>query len=136
MRRILAALLLVFCGSVAAQTVTPPPLPPCKPWENNDKWFAMVVGYNLFGGPGPFLVYHCYSQIIPEGSLHAPLPIRVTIAQPWSSIDLTKLGSRIDTIRKSANPTRAFEIAWKRYVTLPMSDPSLAQVAAAASAVR
>lgn len=134
MRRLFAALALVLCGHASAQTA--PPLPPCVPWQNDANWYALIVGYNVFGGPGPFLVYHCYSQIIPPGSLHAPDPIRVTIAQPWGAVDLTKLGSRIDTIRKSPNPTQAFKNAWRRYVTLQLSDPSLAEVAAAANAIK
>lgn len=134
MKRLLAAVSLALCGHASAQTAPLPP--PCTPWQNDAQWYALIVGYNVFGGPGPFLVYHCYSQIIPPGSTQAPAPIRVTIAQPWGSIDLTKLGSRIETIRKAANPTQAFKNAWKRYVTLPLDDPSLAEVVAAANAIQ
>lgn len=143
MRRLFAVIALVLCGHASAQTAPPapttplpPPPPPCVPWQNDANWYALIVGYNVFGGPGPFLVYHCYNQIIPPGSERPLPPVRVTIAQPWGAIDLTKLGSRIETIRKSSNPTQAFKNAWKRYVTLPLADPSLAEVAAAASAVK
>lgn len=135
MRRLFAVLALVLCGHASAQTA--PPLPPCVPWQNDANWYALIVGYNVFGGPGPFLVYHCYEQKIgPAGVEVASPPVRVTIAQPWGAVDLTKLGSRIDTIRKSPNPTQAFKNAWRRYVTLQLSDPSLAEVAAAANAVK
>jgi hypothetical protein len=103
----------------------------CQPWSDDEQWFAMVVDHNLFGGPGPWLRWACYSQIIPPGSETAPAPFYCTIAQPWGAIDLRKLGDRIETIRASADPRAAFIASWKRHVTLPLSDPSLAGMRAA-----
>jgi hypothetical protein len=128
--KILAALL--FAAS-AAHAQAPAPCP-CTPWESSPQWFALVVDHNLFGGPGPWLRWSCYSQSkeIPAGSTQAPGPVRrCAIAQPWGSVDLRKLGDRVETIRLSPDSRAAFVSSWRRHVTLPLSDPSLASMRAA-----
>jgi len=97
----------------------------CAPFESSDAHFALIVSYNVVGGPGPWLKWACYPQQIPPGATQAPAPTYCTVAAPWSVVDLRKLGDRIETIRASADPLAAFRSSWKRHVTLPLSDPSL-----------
>lgn len=126
--KFLFAVFLLLPLLVRAQAPAPCP---CTPMQNDAEWFALVIDHNVFGGPGPWLRWACYPQKIPEGSLHAPHPTRCAIAQPWGLIDLRKLGDRIETIRASADPRAAFIASWKRHVTLPLSDPALADMRAA-----
>ena len=128
MKHLIIAILLSICGAARAQAPAPCP---CHAAQDDAEWLALVVDHNLFGGPGPWLRWACYPQKIPEGSLHAPHPTRCSIAQPWGAIDLRKLGDRIETLRSSADPRAAFAASWKRHVTLPLSDPSLAGMRAA-----
>lgn len=129
-------LILLLFFPLLARAQAPAPCP-CTPWENSAEWFALVTDHNLFGGPGPWLRWSCYSQSkeIPAGSLQSSGPLkRCAVAQPWGVVDLRKLGDRIETIRSSADPRAAFVASWKRHVTLPLSDPSLASMRAAMDA--
>lgn len=126
--RLLLVLMLLLCGPARAQAPEPCP---CAWWQDDADQYAMIVSHNLFGGPGPWLRWHCYGQKIPEGSTQAPAPRVCTIAAPWSAIDLRRIGDRIDTIRSASDWKAAARAAWKRHVTLPMSDPSLAGMRAA-----
>lgn len=124
-----AGALAAFALAPAAQAQAPEPCV-CAPFQDDDEWYALVISYNLVGNSGAWLRWRCYPQKITE----PPTPLRTcTIGQPWSSISLDKLGSRAETIRRwpdgrlrtPAEAVAAFKAAWKRHVSLPLSDPSL-----------
>lgn len=131
MRAVIAFVLALLASTAHAQTPEPCP---CAWWQDDADYYALIVSQNLVGGPGPWVRWQCYPQRIPPGSTHAPDPIGCTLAAPWSAIDLRRLGDRLDTIRKAPDWKTAARTAWKRYVTLPLSDPSLAEVRAAIAA--
>jgi len=130
MKGLALLLLSLLCGPAFAQAPEPCP---CAPFENSERYYAIVLGHNLFGGPGPWLRWGCYAQPVNAGPTPDP-PRYCTIAQPWGVIDIRKLGDRIETIRSSADPLAAFRSSWSRHVTLPLADPSLAPLRAAIAA--
>lgn len=118
---LIAALLT---GGAAAQTAPPPPCP-CAPFEDSASYYALVLSYNLIGGPGPWLMWNCYSMAPFENVETPPAPARCLLAARWQDITLTKLGDRAETVRKASDPIAAFKASWRRHVDRAASDPSL-----------
>jgi len=130
----LAALALATAGAAGQQTKPAPEPCPCAPFENSPEYYALVLSYNLVGGPGPWLVWSCYPQRIPAGSTTAPPPKRCALVDRWQNVTLAKLGDRAETVRKASDPVAAFRASWKRHVAVPMSDPQFDEVRAAMAA--
>lgn len=125
---IVAALLT---GSAAAQTSAPAPCR-CAPFEDSSDYYALVLSYNLIGGPGPWLAWSCYPQAPFANVETPPGPARCLLAARWQDITLAKLGDRVETVRKAKDPLAAFRSSWRRHVDRSALDPSLADVRAAA----
>lgn len=135
MNRLLAAAALALAtAGAAAQTTAPPPPCPCAPFENSTNYYALVLSYNLIGGPGPWLAWSCYSQAPFQNVETPPAPRRCLLAARWQDITLSKLGDRAETVRKASDPIAAFKASWRRHVDRSALDPSLAEVRNAAAA--
>lgn len=128
----IAFFVLMAAGPVSAMAQTSSPEPcKCRPLQNDDDFFALILSHNLAGGPGPWLLWACYPQVIPPGSLEAPAPTYCSIMAPWSAIDLRRLGDRADTIRRATDQAAAFAASWRRHVVLRADDQSLLEIRAA-----
>lgn len=131
MRHLLAAaaLALATTGAAAQTSTTPAPQPcPCAPFEDSASYYALVVSHNFIGGPGPWLVWSCYSQAPFQNVLEVPPPRRCLLAARWQDMTLSKLGDRAETVRRSSTPLAAFRASWKRHVDRAWTDPTLATV--------
>lgn len=133
-RLMLSIVAAVLTGAAGAQTTSPPPPCPCAPFEDSANYYALVLSYNIAGGPGPWLAWSCYSAAPFQNLVTPPPPRRCLLAARWQDITLTKLGSRLETIRASKDPLAAFRASWRRHVDRSAFDPSLAEVRAAAGA--
>lgn len=131
MKRLFFLVLSLFAFGLSppasGQVQTPEPCP-CSWWQNDDDYLGVITSQNVFRGPGIWAAYQCYPQTFPPGATEAPPPVRCVIAAPWSAVDLRRLGDRLDTIRNAADWKAAARTAWRRYVTLPLTDPSLAEI--------
>lgn len=113
MKYLLLALALL-CGNAQAAR--------CAPFEASAEYQGLVDEYSLTDATGPYLLWSCYDQRI------APTNVvtRHCLEGSWASLTLSKLGDRMETIRKSATPIAAFHASVKRHVT----DPNSARCAA------
>lgn len=130
-RFILAAAATLMTAGAAAQTTAPPPPCPCAPFESSANYYALVLSHNIIGGPGPWLVWSCYSMAPFQNVEEVPPPHRCVLAARWQDVTLTKLGDRSETVRKASDPIAAFKASWRRHVDRSLTDPSLAEVRAA-----
>lgn len=134
MRHLIAAAALALATPLAAAqaATTPPPPPcPCAPFESSTNYYALVLSYNIIGGPGPWLAWSCYSQAPLSNVETPPPPHRCVLAARWQDVTLTRLGDRAETVRKASDPIAAFRASWRRHVDRSLMDPTLTEVRAA-----
>ncbi len=108
MKYLLLALALL-CGNAQAAR--------CAPFEDSADYLGRVDEYSLTDTTGPYLVWSCFEQrAAPVNTVS-----RHCLEGSWSTLTLSKLGDRMETIRKSTTPIAAFHASVKRHVTDPAS---------------
>lgn len=93
-------------------------IPPCLPALNQSSLTASPI-YSGVTKNGAWVYWFCYTATT-----------RTQVTYVGSTAELSKVGSRIQTILKAIDPLRSLQTAGSRFPILPLTDPSLAAVVA------
>lgn len=101
-------------------------IPPCLPAIDNNSLTASPI-YSGVSKNGAWVRWYCYDDAT----------LTVTKVQYVGTLaELSKVGGRVATIIKAADPLRSLQTAGNRFPILPLTDPSLAAIVADMNAVK
>lgn len=113
MRR-LAALFVFLCGSANAA-------PPCMPYVDTPGWVWSTPHWGVTKH-GAWIRWACWSTV--------PGVADRRITYVGTVPEFSKVGGRIATITKAADPLKSLQTLPQRVTVLPLTDPSLQAIVA------